>query len=192
MLPSTLQISIYTWRSFSPRLLTLAVVILLVFALEVTAVGEVVWAVNCGGDAHVDVFGVHYQRDWLNVGHASSHGRSIVIRRVPQSDQILYQTERYHTTNFAYDLPIKNDGEYVLVMKFSEVWFTRPNQKVVVVCCSKTRSGIFTQSADVGKVYRHFGPKTLQTEDTSACPKCPDTSAPVSYTHLTLPTILRV
>ena len=130
MLLSMFQISNYAWRSFSPRLLTLAVVILLVFALEVTAVGEVVWAVNCGGDAHVDLFGVHYQRDILNVGHASSHGRSITIRRVPPQDQILYQTERYHTSNFAYDLPIKNDGDYVLVMKFSEVWFTQPNQKV--------------------------------------------------------------
>jgi len=110
-------------------------VLLLVFALEVTAVGEVIWAVNCGGDAHVDVFGVQYQRDWLGVGHASAHGRSIGIRRIPQQDQILYQTERYHTSSFAYDLSIKNDGDYVLVMKFSEVWFTQPNQKVEIVLC---------------------------------------------------------
>lgn len=130
MSPPMFRISNYTWRSFSPRLLALAVVLLLVFALDVTAVGEVVWAVNCGGEAHVDVFGVHYQRDWLTVGHASPHGRSIMIRRVAPHDQLLYQTERYHTSNFAYDVPIKSDGDYVLVLKFSEVWFTRPNQKV--------------------------------------------------------------
>ena len=125
-----------TWRWFSSRLLTLAVVLLVVFALDVAAVGEVIWAVNCGGDAHVDLHGIHYQRDWLNVGHASSHGRSMVIRRVPPPDQLLYQTERFHTSNFAYDLSIKNDGDYVLVMKFSEVWFTQPNQKVGTVCCN--------------------------------------------------------
>jgi len=134
MLPSMFHVSNRTWRSFYPRLLTLAILLLFEFALqEVSAVGEVVWAVNCGGDAHVDVFGVHYQRDWLGVGHASAHGRSVSIRRVPPQDQILYQTERYHTKNFAYDLPVKNDGEYVLVMKFSEVWFTQPNQKVEIV-----------------------------------------------------------
>jgi len=133
MLLSMFQFVNYTWRSFSPRLLTLVVVFLLALAADVTAVGEVIWAVNCGGEAHVDVFGVQYQRDWLTVGHASSHGRSIGIRRVSQQDQILYQTERYHTSNFAYDMSIKNDGDYVLVMKFSEVWFTRANEKVNTV-----------------------------------------------------------
>jgi len=127
------HISSFIWRSFSRRLLTLVVAVLLVFGLEVTAVGEVIWAVNSGGEPHVDMFGVHYQRDWLNVGHASAHGRTIGIRRVSPQDQILYQTERYHTSNFAYDLQIKNDGDYVLVMKFSEVWFTQPNQKVEIV-----------------------------------------------------------
>jgi len=133
MLSSMFHTSSFIWRSFSARLLKLVVAVLLVFALEVTAVGEVIWAVNSGGDAHVDMFGVHYQRDWLSVGHASAHGRSISIRRVPPQDQDLYQTERYHTNNFAYDLQIKNDGDYVLVMKFSEVWFTQPNQKVETV-----------------------------------------------------------
>jgi len=136
MSSSVFRFSDCTWQLFSPRLLTLAVVLLLVFALEVTAVGEVIWAVNCGGDAHVDSYGVHYQRDWLSVGQASSHGRSLIIRRVPVPDQTLYQTERYHTNNFAYDLSIKNDGDYVLVMKFSEVWFTQPNQKVDTLCCN--------------------------------------------------------
>lgn len=134
MLSSIFQVFSYTWRSFSPRPLTFTVLLLLVFTLEVRAVGEVIWAVNCGGEAHVDVFGVHYQRDFLNVGHASSHGTKMDIRRVPQPDRILYQTERYNTNNFAYDLPVKNDGDYVLVMKFSEVWFTEANRKVNIVC----------------------------------------------------------
>jgi len=139
MLPSTSVLSSFMWRSFTVHQLALTVILLLViFALDVAAVGEVIWAVNSGGEAHVDMYGVHYQRDMLNVGQASSHGRSLAIRRVAQPDQILYQTERYHTSNFAYDLPIRDDGEYVLVMKFSEVWFTRPNQKVNTVCGSIT------------------------------------------------------
>jgi len=96
----------------------------------VDGLGEVIWAVNAGGSSHVDVHGVHYQKDMLGVGHASDHGKNIGIRRVAMQDQILYQTERYHTSNFAYTLPIKSDNDYVLVMKFSEVWFTEPNQKV--------------------------------------------------------------
>jgi len=93
--------------------------------------GEVIWAVNCGGEAHVDIYGVAYQRDPLQrTGVASDFGRSLMIQRVPPADQILYQTERYHTTNFAYDVPLTRDGDYVLVLKFCEVWFTQPDQKV--------------------------------------------------------------
>ena len=96
--------------------------------------GEVIWAVNCGGDDHVDVYGVHYQRDSLRAGFASDHGKNIGIRRVAPPDQILYQTERYHTSTFSYDVPVRSDGEYVLVLKFSEVWFTEPSQKVNRPC----------------------------------------------------------
>lgn len=94
------------------------------------ALGEVIWAVNCGGGAHVDINGIHYQKDTLAVGFASDHGKNLGIRRIAMQDQILYQTERYHTGSFSYTLPIKVDGDYVIVMKFSEVWFNEPNQKV--------------------------------------------------------------
>jgi len=94
--------------------------------------GEVIWAVNCGGDSHVDEYGIAYMRDPLQrTGVASDYGRSLLIQRVPPSDQILYQTERYHTQSFTYEVPISREGEYVLVLKFCEVWFTQPNQKVL-------------------------------------------------------------
>ena len=94
--------------------------------------GEVIWAVNCGGDQHIDQYGIVYQRDPLQrTGVASDFGRSLMIQRVSPQDQIIYQTERYHTNNFAYDVPISRDGDYVLVLKFCEVWFTQPNQKVI-------------------------------------------------------------
>jgi len=110
---------------------TLSILVFLISFSKLNAIGEIIWAVNCGGDAHVDSNGIRYQRDTLNVGINSDYGKSMVINRVHQEDQILYQTERYHTANFGYEIPIPHDGEYVLVLKFSEVWFTAPNQKVM-------------------------------------------------------------
>lgn len=93
-------------------------------------IGDVIWAVNCGGEAHTDIHGIRYQADPLEVGFASEYGKNLIIQRVVPQDQVLYQTERYHLSTFSYDIPIWKDGDYVLVMKFSEVWFTSPNQKV--------------------------------------------------------------
>ncbi|ESO97776.1 hypothetical protein LOTGIDRAFT_103588 [Lottia gigantea] len=91
---------------------------------------EVAWAVNCGGSSHTDVHGIRYQADTLQIGFASDYGKSLLIQRVVPQDQILYQTERYHRSTFGYDIPVTKDGDYVLVLKFSEVWFTAPSQKV--------------------------------------------------------------
>ncbi|XP_060071002.1 malectin-A-like [Ylistrum balloti] len=93
-------------------------------------IGEVVWAVNCGGDAHTDINGIRYEADSLKVGISSDYGKTLMVSRVVAQDQILYQTERYHMSTFGYDIPLNGDGEYVLVLKFCEVWFTSPNQKV--------------------------------------------------------------
>jgi len=135
------------------RLRRLAAFLLIVSTAEMivytqSSPGEVIWAVNCGGEAHVDVYGVAYQRDPLQrTGVASDFGRSLMIQRVPPADQILYQTERYHTSNFVYDVPVNRDGDYVLVLKFCEVWFTQPNQKVRNVyyfCRSIVVSGLLS------------------------------------------------
>lgn len=107
-----------------------AIAILFLLANEITATGEVVFAVNCGGPDHTDLNGVHYQGDKLSIGTASDFGKRLTISRVAQLDQILYQTERYHLSNFAYDIPIKDDGDYVLVLKFCEVYFQGPKLKV--------------------------------------------------------------
>jgi hypothetical protein len=95
-------------------------------------IGEVIWAVNCGGEAHTDIHGIRYQEDNLQVGISSDYGKSLMIQRVVPQDQILYQTERYNMNTFGYTLPLTKDGNYVLVLKFSEVWFTSPGQKVYI------------------------------------------------------------
>ena len=93
-----------------------------------------------GGKQHTDVFGVTYRSDPLagKVGVASDFGSRLVIGRVPPPDMVLYQTERYHTEDFSYDIKMssdKDDGEYVLVLKFSEVYFQSPGQKVSRLMC---------------------------------------------------------
>lgn len=92
---------------------------------------EAIYAVNCGGDRHRDTYGVVYQKDTLSVGTASDFGKSLIIRRAP--DAALYQTERYHHRDFSYSIPIPDNGEYVLVLKFSEVYFQSSGGKVGLV-----------------------------------------------------------
>ncbi|CAH8472594.1 unnamed protein product [Heterobilharzia americana] len=91
---------------------------------------EAVWAVNCGGPKHTDSYGIEYKADFLDKGTASDYGRSFTIGRVPPEDHIIYQTERYHDEDFSYPIPVTSDGDYVLTLKFSEVWFTDRSQKV--------------------------------------------------------------
>nr|XP_055023203.1 malectin [Misgurnus anguillicaudatus] len=93
---------------------------------------RVIWAVNAGGDAHTDVQGIHFKKDPLEgkVGKASDYGLRLPILRSSPEDQVLYQTERYSEDTFGYEIPIREEGDYVLVMKYAEVYFAQSQQKV--------------------------------------------------------------
>ncbi|KAI7797775.1 malectin isoform X2 [Triplophysa rosa] len=93
---------------------------------------RVIWAVNAGGDAHTDVHGIHFKKDPLEgkLGKASDYGVRLPILRSSPEDQILYQTERYNEDTFGYEVPIREEGDYILVLKFSEVYFAQSQQKV--------------------------------------------------------------
>ncbi|XP_072762370.1 malectin-A [Anoplolepis gracilipes] len=93
---------------------------------------EVIYAINAGGESHTDSYGIRYAKDPLmsKVGTASDYGKQLIIGRVNNVDQILYQTERYHHNTFGYDVPISQDGDYVMILKFCEVYFNSPNMKV--------------------------------------------------------------
>ncbi|XP_063769179.1 malectin [Pseudophryne corroboree] len=93
---------------------------------------QVIWAVNAGGEDHVDVHGIRYRKDPLEgrLGRASDYGLKLPILRSNPEDQILYQTERYNEDSFGYEIPIREEGEYVLVLKFAEVYFAQSQQKV--------------------------------------------------------------
>ena len=60
-----------------------------------------VYAVNCGGEAHTDMLGVKYERDDNRHGTPSDYGKQLVIGRVSQQDQILYQV-RYKLFKFVF------------------------------------------------------------------------------------------
>jgi len=93
---------------------------------------EVIYAINAGGDKHTDSYGIRFARDPLmgKVGTASDYGKQLIIGRINNIDQILYQTERYHQNTFGYDIPISQDGDYIMILKFCEVYFNSPNMKV--------------------------------------------------------------
>lgn len=78
----------------------------------------------------MDRYGVQYRADDNAVGIPSTFGLSLTISRVHPDDMPLYQTERYHTSSFSYNIPIEEDGEYVLVTKYSEVYFQHAGGKV--------------------------------------------------------------
>ncbi|XP_050426404.1 malectin-like [Adelges cooleyi] len=96
---------------------------------------DVIFAVNAGGEEHVDLNGIRYVRDYNNFGIASDYGKNRYIHRVAQHDQILYQTERYALNTFGYSIPIdiQMEGDYVMVLKFSEVYFMGSGEKVFSV-----------------------------------------------------------
>ena len=91
-------------------------ILFLVFTAGGLDVANVIYAINAGGDAHTDIQGIVYKRDPLSnvAGIASDFGKQLSIQRVHPHDQILYQTERYHTQNFGYNIPIKEEGQYVI------------------------------------------------------------------------------
>ena len=91
---------------------------------------NVVYAVNCGGPALKTKDGVRYEADTgYSSGISSDYGLNFAsIRNTKDSE--LYQTERYDTQTFSYQVPVPSDGVYTLVLKFSEVYFAAEGEKV--------------------------------------------------------------
>lgn len=138
-----------------------AIIFIVLAALEITALDafEVIYAINAGGEAHTDGNNIHYDQDPLmnKLGTASDYGKQYTIGRVPQWDEYLYQTERYHTGTFGYEIPVAGDGDYALVLKFSEVYFTAPNMKVFDVVLNNEHTVVQELDifAQVGKSVAH-------------------------------------
>lgn len=137
-------------------------IVLLILLISIVNAYDVIYAINAGGDEHIDKNGIHYDRDPLmgKIGTASDYGKQLLlIGRVAQSDEIIYQTERYHTNTFGYDIPLTGDGEYVLILKFCEVYFNGPNMKVFDV----VMNGDHTVIADLD-IFQQVGRGTAHDE----------------------------
>ena len=86
-------------------------------------------AINCGGPEFRTKAGVTYQKDNYFVGgEASDFGINSEFKNT--KDKEIYQTERWSSENLIYNLPLKKDGKYVLVLKFSEVYFNNKGEKM--------------------------------------------------------------
>ena len=86
-------------------------------------------AINCGGPEFRTKAGVTYQKDkYFSGGEASDFGTNSDIKNT--KDKEIYQTERWSTEDLIYNLPLKKDGKYVLVLKFSEVYFNSKGEKI--------------------------------------------------------------
>ncbi len=53
------------------------------------------------------------------------------------NDPDLYQTERWASEDFSYNLKLSQNGKYVLILKFSEVYFNSPGEKVFDISLGK-------------------------------------------------------
>jgi hypothetical protein len=94
---------------------------------EMTA-DNVLLAINCGGESYRDSKDIYYLEDsYVEGGQSSDFGSQFEIKNT--HDQIVYQTERWSENDFTYSLPVP-EGKYVLVLKFSEVYFNSANEKV--------------------------------------------------------------
>jgi hypothetical protein len=86
-------------------------------------------AINYVGPEFRTKAGVTYQKDnYFNGGEPSDFGTNSEIKNT--KDKEIYQTERWSTEDLVYNIPLKKPGKYVLVLKFSEVYFNNKNEKV--------------------------------------------------------------
>ena len=101
-------------------------------------VTKVIAAINFGGNEYLDSNGVKYEADnYYNGGSSSDHGLSFNIKNTDDGE--LYQTERWSYETLTYSLPLKPtiNGKYVLILKFSEVYFNNKREKIFNVALGK-------------------------------------------------------
>jgi len=101
--------------------------------------GEVLYAVNCGGETFTSEEGIIYaaDRDYTDGNQ--------YLWEVPVSgtaEEPVYQTERYGS-DFTYEIPFEN-GTYEIILKFAENYITSPGGR------------IFTISADEQNILEKF------------------------------------
>jgi hypothetical protein len=77
---------------------------------------QLIYAVNAGGGAHVDVNGIQYEKDVNNIGEKDRW--STPVYNVANKDIELYRTMHRGQKPFNFEIPILGDGKYWLILKF--------------------------------------------------------------------------
>jgi hypothetical protein len=115
--------------TFNGKLFFLILSVNLIYINTKLSPSNVEIAINCGGPEFRTKGGIIYQKDkYFNGGEASDFGINSEIKNT--KDKEIYQTERWSTNDLIYNIPIQKEGKYVLVLKFSEVYFNSPNEKI--------------------------------------------------------------
>lgn len=115
----------------SIQLLLISFLIVVVSSAKtVNLKNRVVAAVNCGGPDALGAYGIEYSADTSEDGVSSDHGMQYSFNNAEVDDMEIYQTERWSKESFSYDVPISEDGEYVIILKFSEVYFQKAGEKI--------------------------------------------------------------
>jgi hypothetical protein len=79
---------------------------------------EVIYAVNAGSNiSHTDVDGIIYAKDDSKNYHESWSGDRDLYHNVNPKDKIIYQTYAVTRTMAEYNIPVKGDGKYWLILK---------------------------------------------------------------------------
>ncbi len=91
---------------------------------------KVLIAINCGGDEFTGHDGVTYIADkYYSGGSSSDFGLQYDIANTKDED--IYQTERWSNGDLVYRLPVAlTDGKYIIILKFSEVYFSAAEDKI--------------------------------------------------------------
>jgi Malectin domain len=78
-----------------------------------------IYAVNVGGDVHIDTNGISYMKDMSVQGIREMWQPTLNLGMIPESDRPLYKTFRWSNTQLNYDIPVLDSGTYALIMKFA-------------------------------------------------------------------------
>ncbi|CAB3403039.1 unnamed protein product [Caenorhabditis bovis] len=117
---------------------------------------QVVYAVNCGGPTVKAAHNIVYEEDRLKIGTTSAAGIIYDFPNAHIDDVPLYQTERFHEETFGYEFELPN-GDYVLILKFSEVYFQAPYQKLFDIVVNGvtivSRMDVFSDAGGIGYAF---------------------------------------
>lgn len=97
--------------------------------------------INCGGPAYTDAQGRVFAADnYATGGTTTGTGNAIA----GTTEDTLYQTGRYHTSSFEYQIPVSATADYVVTLKFAETYFNSSNSRVfdVIVEGNTTQSNV--------------------------------------------------